>query len=52
MPLFRTHVYCIIHVLKKKMDVFFYLDQLGRLKFRLFHMLLEICKCIRDFGVF
>ena len=27
------------------MDGYFYLDQLARLKFRVFHMLLEIGKC-------
>ena len=27
------------------MDGYFYLDQLARLKFRVFHMLLERCKC-------
>ena len=31
------------------MDVYFYLDQLAPLKFRVFHMLLEICKYISKF---
>ena len=31
------------------MDGYLYLDQLARLKFRVFHMLLEICKYISNF---
>ena len=34
---------------EKGMDGYFYLDQLARLKFRVFHMLLEICKYISTF---
>ena len=38
-----TH-YCFA-VRMKGMDGYLYHDQLGRMKFRLFHLLLEICKC-------
>ena len=34
------------------MDGYFYLDQLARLKFRVFYMLLEICKCKGIFQCF
>ena len=50
--LFRTHVYCIFDVYKKGTDGYFYLDQLVCLKFRLFHMLLEMCRRSKIFWCF
>ena len=40
---------CIYDVSKKGTESYFYLDQLARLSFCVFHMLHEICKYIRLF---
>ena len=35
---------CCVLFQKKGIDGYFYLDQMARMKFRLLHLLLEICK--------
>ena len=38
------HLLCCVSFQKKGLDGYFYLDQIARMKFRLLHLLLEICK--------
>ena len=45
----RKCTYYHFVVQKKGMDGYLYHDQLAQTKFRLFHLLLEICKCLRTF---
>ena len=38
------HLLCFVLFQKKEIDGYFFLDQMARMKFRLLHLLLEICK--------
>ena len=50
----RWYAYCLSAVWKKGMDGYFYLEQMARMKFRLFYLLLEIYKylCVYPHVVF
>ena len=37
-------LWCCVSLQKKRTDGYFYLDQMARNKFRLLHLLIEICK--------
>ena len=43
-PLPAPHSLCCVLFQKKGFDGYFYMDQMARMKFRLLHLLLEICK--------
>ena len=38
------HSLCCVLFQKKGIDAYFYMDEMARMKFRLLHLLLEICK--------
>ena len=40
---YNVHIYSCFLVQRKGIDGYFYLDQLDRMKFRLFHLILEMC---------
>ena len=40
---YNAHIYSCFLVQKKESDGYFHVDQLGRMKFRLFHHILEMC---------